>query len=269
MKFENYKVTRITLSGELGEITLNGMTSDDIKLLFINNNNEIVAQFNTTSIPNFKNVFTWCIYPLNNKNDGLFVIERDYRDKTKVSSLVKVKKDLSYEILGEYDEIKKCDRDNCFIVKKDKLSGLISFDKISENETLIECKYPVLIANNDAIFAKKENGKYVLLNDYGEEISKEYKNMSCWFDKSVCEVQDDNGKWGCIDKNGEIAIPCIYENEPHFGNNIAIIKSNKGSEIINDKGEILYETKNKVFNTHLGSILEEITEGNYEFKQFI
>ena len=42
--------------------------------------------------------------------------------------------------------------------------------------------------------------------------------MLFWFSEGLAGVQDDNDKWGFIDKTGQIVIPCIWANVGWFRN---------------------------------------------------
>ena len=91
LKIKDYELSYVYEDCGLARFELKNKKIKDYRIIFVDKNCELVADFDTRDI-NFGDIFCWCIYPLDNKNNGIFVIEREYIDKTKISSLVKVKK---------------------------------------------------------------------------------------------------------------------------------------------------------------------------------
>ena len=78
-----------------------------------------------------------------------------------------------------------------------------------------------------------------------------------------------------MNNKGEIVTPFIYKKHPCFFNGglcVAAYKNfNKGFDVINKKGEVLYHSDKyrDVFNAGNGCILAENQDGEYEFKRLL
>ena len=78
-----------------------------------------------------------------------------------------------------------------------------------------------------------------ILDKNGNErkIVRNYSQVSS-FSEGKAAVQDENGLWGYIDKNGEEVIPCRFKTAERFVNGFAIVSNNTGLyAYINVKGE--------------------------------
>ena len=61
------------------------------------------------------------------------------------------------------------------------------------------------------------------------------------FYEGLCYVRDKNGKWGFINKSGEIVIPCQYQGWGNFKNGKARVEDENGKEIYIDKnGNVIH-----------------------------
>ncbi|MDR1753673.1 MAG: WG repeat-containing protein [Eubacterium sp.] len=109
---------------------------------------------------------------------------------------------------------------------------------------------------------------YVLINNKGEEISKEYEEMR-QFQEDLSFVRDNSGKWGCINKEGEEVIKPVYDDliDYTFVDGRAIVyKAEEELYMqIDTKGNVL-QSNNDLFamlNTD-SNIQKIIDEGGYE-----
>lgn len=78
-----------------------------------------------------------------------------------------------------------------------------------------------------------ENGEIVLIYDNRVALPKEYEWCSEYFSDGYLSVRM-NGKWGIINRNFELLIPCIYDKEIIFKDGIAIAEINNTKYIIDN-----------------------------------
>ena len=92
--------------------------------------------------------------------------------------------------------------------------------------------YKVIIAVNTphgvGYFADSEGNK--LFNKQFEEV--------CEFSEGLARVKQ-NEKWGFINTQGEVVIPCIYDNAWRFFEGLAAVEQNDKWGFINTKGEVV------------------------------
>ena len=120
----------------------------------------------------------------------------------------------------------------------------------SEGNTITPCDYifnqnfeHILRTVQDNIFVAEFNNKYVLF-DYSGNILKtfDYDNIS-GFKYGLASIYK-NGKSGFINKNGEVVIPCIYDNyQPEFNEGLSILYREGFYYIVNIKGEKVSQLK--------------------------
>lgn len=149
-----------------------------------------------------------------------------------------------------------------YIMKSDNEEDLLKIN-LSEAFSIYmrEKKYSE-IANTSADIKYKDNGWWIINKDNGCEIRlwyniEDYSSFSKLntFDKvglravNIGGVEKDNvvcfsiegGKWGCINKCGEIQIPIIYDSSIYFYNDRVAKATLNGKDIlINKYGEQLY-----------------------------
>ena len=171
-----------------------------------------------------------------------------------------------------YDEIEMDGNGLPYLtVKKDGLKGLFSY----ENGLIIPCEYENIEPYHNTICAKKQNGKYVLLGYDNKELTKEYYFISPYPENGLYLAGEDKKHCGYINEQGEIIVPFRYREHPlRFHGGLAVAEYydyEKGFDVINTKGEILYHAKmyNNVFNIGNGYILAENDNNEFEFIKLI
>lgn len=99
---------------------------------------------------------------------------------------------------------------NLLLIRKDKNYGLYSLD---EKKIVLPIEYElknISISNSDAeVFALAKNGKMALFNTKGKQVS-DFKYFE-YGSGGYARVQNEQGLWGIVDKNGIEVIPCRYK----------------------------------------------------------
>lgn len=154
----------------------------------------------------------------------------------------KENKDYEIETISEY---------KYFVVKEDNKYGVID----TQGNKIIETNYEdVKIPNPEkAIFICYENKKTKVLNEKGEEIFSEYKDIEplrlknvssdLMYEKSILKYSE-NGKYGIIDFNGKRITKPVYEDIDtlQFKEGELLVKQEGKYGIINIKGTTLVKT---------------------------
>ncbi len=84
-----------------------------------------------------------------------------------------------------------------------------------------------------------KRGKYGFIDTNGDlVIPCEYSNVSS-FSEGLVSVQNEDGKWGFIDTNGNNIIPCEYDETGVFVNGLAAVNENGKYGFIDTEGKIV------------------------------
>lgn len=119
-----------------------------------------------------------------------------------------------YEGIGA---VKKRDK-WALINKKGELVTEFIFDDIARNSQGI--------CSVNKIIAVKQGGVFFFINGKGERLSEQsYEAVKAFETDSMCAVCR-NGKWGFIDKEENLMIPCSYEDAKPFANGYAAVQEN-------------------------------------------
>lgn len=174
----------------------------------------------------------------------------------------------------EYDDISlDCDNLPYYYVEKNGLYGLYDFKK---NCFVVHAEYKRLSAYKNAIIAKKQNGKDVLLDRKNfKEITSEY-NAIKYADEDMFAVEPNKKKGTAfMTDKGELITEAKYEHlGSYFKKGICAVEYNdyrKGYDVINKKGEVLYHTPrfHEIFNLGNGSVLAENDNQEFEIIRLI
>ncbi len=119
-----------------------------------------------------------------------------------------------------------------FPVKKENKFGLID----SKGNTIVDFKYNEIGTLCDGmIWARKEkDGKFILLNKSGNEISTNDYDACGSFENDYAQVTKNN-KGGIIDKAGKLVLPIEYSNLSKVYKNTVIVVKPSGAKIISIK----------------------------------
>lgn len=111
-----------------------------------------------------------------------------------------------------YDEVEAGDEDGWLQVKDDGNYGYVS----AANETLVPVKYASLKkeGRNSAGYIRLAADDKLLLTD--ETGALLYKDTRSFEPNNLAAVQDERGMWGYIDREGEIAVACLYDEVDAF-----------------------------------------------------
>ncbi|GAB4331421.1 MAG: hypothetical protein OHK0038_06250 [Flammeovirgaceae bacterium] len=133
----------------------------------------------------------------------------------------------------EIDEVLEADSQG-FIAKKGKFLGKMTWD----GRIQIPFQYLSLRKESEQLFkAVSSSQKTVLLNEKGEELTKNYDE---WYSLSDGFVKvRKNGLYGFLDSSGILAIPLQFVEAENFKNGFSVVKKKDSSffGVINKKGE--------------------------------
>ncbi len=171
----------------------------------------------------------------------------------------------------EYDDI-HLDDDNLpyYYLEKNNLTGLYDFE---QKQMIIPVEYEVLSAYENAVITKKENSVLLSRKDF-TPVTEEFKNIN-YAGSGIFEVKNNDKVTGFITQTGEFITPVQYDYRyHHFKDGICIAEYkdyNRGYDIINTKGEVLYHTGKfkELFYAGDGYILTPDKNGEYKFKKLI
>jgi hypothetical protein len=148
----------------------------------------------------------------------------------------------------------KCDKDTRLTLEEDLdreykvvKKGIVSSETLNE---IIPAEYDYVdnVFSDNKLLVKKDSN-YFLFDRNGKELDKElikdfvhidfrcsqnYYEYDCEFRR----VQNKNGKWGYINQNWKIVIPCIYDNLEwmrYYGHTVGTLNGNIG--VVNNKGD--------------------------------
>lgn len=96
-----------------------------------------------------------------------------------------------------------------------------------------------IVCRNGRIFVYNNDCCY-MLDSSGNVIGKKFEDARIFNDETYAAVKID-GKWGFIDKNGEVKIKPQFEDARSFSNGFAAVKSNGKWGFINGKGTLVIE----------------------------
>lgn len=119
------------------------------------------------------------------------------------------------------------------------------------------------VLNEDLIPTVKESQRISIINKKGEQLftldphnGKEIIACSSVFTDGLLAVADEDGKWGYVNKKGEMVIAPKYDTPTPFSDGLALVvkgdEENSSSSllIINKSGEVKMEIKSKKFELH-------------------
>lgn len=163
-----------------------------------------------------------------------------------------------------------CNLEQYDLIGKKGLIGLFDNENLKE---VIPCIYKELEVCDDLIIVKKQNDKYVLINFENQEICSEYEEIE-YQNEGIFTVKN-NRTSAFMNKQCEILTEMKYIKRPHFfrgGLCVAEYRDfEKGVDVINTKGKVLYHAKRYrgVFNLGNGYVLAENGNREYEFVKLL
>lgn len=169
-----------------------------------------------------------------------------------------IKKDGTYIINIEFDEVNRMIFDNLFIddifkVKQNEKYGLI--DKLGD--TILNLEYlEIESIFNNVIAIKIKNNVWKIVDKKGKQINDfEFENIKGYY--SECGIKI-NGKWGVMNDSLNIILPCIYDSiiNPFLVNKFIVLNEKKG--VVNNQNKVIIPFE-----------YEEIKENYYDNNLYI
>ena len=134
-------------------------------------------------------------------------------------------------------------------VRKDDKYGLI--DKTGKE--IVPCIYEDTNLGYHSIHENIVYGKskdvYTFYNISGNKLFSIKAEDVGTFKEGLCRIMI-NHKWGFVDSNGKIIIPCIYDDVCDFTDGLCLVSKNKKEYIINHKGLELFSIPGKISHRH-------------------
>ena len=106
-----------------------------------------------------------------------------------------------------------------------------------QGEVAIACQYALASDFHQGSAAVKLPGfgGYQLIDRTGTALSGPWTGMELYSDNALLLVEQD-GKFGYIDRQGNIAIPLVYDNAQSFGDGLALVRQGEASFWIDETG---------------------------------
>ena len=82
------------------------------------------------------------------------------------------------------------------------------------------------------------SGEEVITTDYGMDDFVSFKPLQEYFDYSIVRVYH-KGKWGLLNKNGELIVPFIYDNMGDFNDGLSVVELDNKYGAIDTNGKIV------------------------------
>lgn len=149
------------------------------------------------------------------------------------------------------DENKKYEINYFVEYSSDGTVGVVN----KKGEEIIETKYADIYIPNpekDVFFCFEDEDNVVIINSKGEELFKNYKNVSTImtsdgmleFEKEVLKFYE-NGKYGLLDLDGNVVVQAEYDNieSLNFKPGKLLVKKNNFYGVIDIKGNIVVDIK--------------------------
>lgn len=111
-----------------------------------------------------------------------------------------------------YDEVGDADEDGWIPVTQDGSCGYVT----AENETVFPIQYASLVKegrNSAGYIRVKADSRLLLADEAGKLL---YQDTREFEPNNLAAVQDEKGHWGYIDRDGEVAVACLYDEVETF-----------------------------------------------------
>ena len=117
----------------------------------------------------------------------------------------------------------------------------------------------------DDVMVAKQNGTYGLYDVKGNALCDfRCKDADAFYGDWIA-YQDDAGKWGFVNRKGEVVISPAYEAAKSFSNGLAAVRIGEGWGFINASGKCVIESKfyDADYFTEAGAVMVADLEGQY------
>ena len=85
----------------------------------------------------------------------------------------------------------------------------------------------------------KRNGNQMFIDKTGNTVSAGWKNYGTEYSEGILQVQDENGKWGYVDTNGEIVLEPQWDSSSEFHDGLAAAEKDGLYGYINTTGKFV------------------------------
>lgn len=149
------------------------------------------------------------------------------------------------KLFGEYDYASAMNNDIAVIRSGDvwtiinsegETTSKDAFDSFILDEKNIACR-------NERLFAHNHKNQVIMVDAKGQKIGTQvFQDAQIFFDETYAAVKI-KGKWGFVDKNGEIVIKPKYDDARSFSNGLAAVKISDKWGFIDTSGNLCIEAK--------------------------
>lgn len=152
--------------------------------------------------------------------------------------------------------------DDIAVVKSGTKYGAID----ANGKWVIQPTYEYLHSIYNNLLITRKDGLYGMIDKNGKVVVPEvYRAIQ--YDQSSKEsglycVEDQKGKFGYIDVNGNTRIECAYDEAQNFAENLAVVKKDDEYLLINTNNQVVktYSKDAEIKDSHNGMVLVELTD---------
>ena len=178
---------------------------------------------------------------------GLFILHHDdqdtlYRATGEEVVTVDQVEGLSYYYLARLNERKYLNADILLVQDGGKYGYLNN-----QGEWIIPAQYIEAFPFSDGLAAvlPETGGQYLLIDRQGHTIAELPENCTVkgTYREGKIPVMDAHGRWGYADQNGQLVLPCQWEEAECFFEGRAVVKKDRKYGIIDPSGELITPCK--------------------------
>ena len=156
-----------------------------------------------------------------------------------------------------------------YLNSKGEVAIPFQFDYASD----FQCGLACVIKDNVLCYCDK-NGNIVIstgqnIHDLERQCDSYHWQSLFDFHGGLALYCDKQGKWGYIDKTGNIQIPCLYDLAEPFHDGVAIVENDEGITAINSDGKEIFQAGRYSYCVNLGSgiiaVSDNITYSESDF----
>ena len=108
----------------------------------------------------------------------------------------------------------------------------------SEGTFLFNKQFERVWSFSEGLAPIRQNDKWGFINTQGEVVIPCIYDDTRWFSEGLARVEQ-NDKWGYINTKGWVVVPCIYDWAENFKEGLARVKQNGKYSIINKEGKVI------------------------------
>lgn len=108
-----------------------------------------------------------------------------------------------------------------------------------EGKIVIEPQFQEVRDFSNGYACVKRNGNQMFIDKTGNTVSAGWKDYGVEYSEGVLQVQDENGKWGYVDTNGDIVLEPQWDSSSEFYDGLAAAEKDGLYGYINTTGEFV------------------------------